>query len=297
MDTKKIGAFIAANRKQKGMTQVQLAEKLGVTGKTVSRWENGNYMPDLSLLIPLSQELEITLNELLSGEKIAMEQAGERAAETLADTVRYSGRQIKKNRRQTRTVLAGFMALMLILCAVVYVVYVRKIPGSEEVSIWLPIVFGTLAVGELVFAIYDVAQDWKLQDLPKQTEGVVTGLVRSHLFKNDVIGEVPGETLIGWGTAQGEQYWGGMLKMRIPPWFPCVKYQIGEKEYSRLTGEGTYRDVYDIGEKVTILYDEKKPGVIAVQGDRSLRTKAKMELLLAVICAVITIVSIILLVS
>ena len=69
MDTKKIGAFIAMNRKKKGYTQEQLAEKLGVTNKTISRWENGHYMPDLSLLEPLSKELDITLNELLAEKK------------------------------------------------------------------------------------------------------------------------------------------------------------------------------------------------------------------------------------
>ena len=73
MDTYKIGQFIAENRKKQNMTQVQLAEKLGVTGKTVSRWENGNYMPDLSLLQPLAKELGITLNELLRGEYIDTE--------------------------------------------------------------------------------------------------------------------------------------------------------------------------------------------------------------------------------
>ena len=66
MDSKKIGAFIAVNRKKKGLTQEQLGERLGVTNKTISRWENGNYMPDLSMLEPLSKELEITLNELLA---------------------------------------------------------------------------------------------------------------------------------------------------------------------------------------------------------------------------------------
>lgn len=70
MNLEKIGKFIALNRKNKGLTQEQLAEKLGVTNKTISRWETGKYMPDLSLLKPLSEELGITLNELLSGEKI-----------------------------------------------------------------------------------------------------------------------------------------------------------------------------------------------------------------------------------
>ena len=54
MDTLKIGKFIAKKRKEKNMTQEELARILGVTNKTVSRWENGNYMPDLSLLKPLS---------------------------------------------------------------------------------------------------------------------------------------------------------------------------------------------------------------------------------------------------
>ena len=70
MDVKKIGEFIAYNRKLKGLTQEELGKILGVTNKTISRWENGNYMPDLSLLKPLSDSLGVTLNELLSGEKI-----------------------------------------------------------------------------------------------------------------------------------------------------------------------------------------------------------------------------------
>ena len=70
MDTLKIGKFIASKRKEKNMTQEDLANILGVTNKTVSRWENGNYMPDLSLLKPLSEALGVSLNELLSGEEI-----------------------------------------------------------------------------------------------------------------------------------------------------------------------------------------------------------------------------------
>lgn len=69
MDTLKIGKFIAFKRKEKKMTQEDLASLLGVTNKTVSRWENGNYMPDLSLLKPLSEILGVSLNELLSGEE------------------------------------------------------------------------------------------------------------------------------------------------------------------------------------------------------------------------------------
>ena len=70
MDQIKIGKFILNCRKEKGITQEQLAEKLGVTSKSISRWENGNTMPDYSLLKDLCNELDINVNELLSGEKI-----------------------------------------------------------------------------------------------------------------------------------------------------------------------------------------------------------------------------------
>jgi len=70
MDQEKIGKFICAMRKQQGMTQEQLGERLGVTNKTVSRWETGKYMPDIDKLQELSAILGISINELLSGERI-----------------------------------------------------------------------------------------------------------------------------------------------------------------------------------------------------------------------------------
>ena len=83
MDIEKIGKFIAECRKKKGMTQEQLAEHLNVTNKTVSRWENGNYMPDISLLKPISEELGVTLNYLLSGEVVDQEQYQEKLEENI----------------------------------------------------------------------------------------------------------------------------------------------------------------------------------------------------------------------
>ncbi len=70
MDQEKIGKFICAKRKQRGLTQEQLGEKLGVTNKTVSRWETGKYMPDIDKLQELSAILGISINELLAGEQI-----------------------------------------------------------------------------------------------------------------------------------------------------------------------------------------------------------------------------------
>lgn len=74
MNQEKIGHFIASLRKEKGLTQAQLAEKLGVNNRTVSRWETGKNMPDYSILEPLTDELGITVNELIHGEKIIKEE-------------------------------------------------------------------------------------------------------------------------------------------------------------------------------------------------------------------------------
>lgn len=67
MDQKKIGAFIARRRKELNMTQKELAEKLNITDRAVSKWENGRSMPDLALLQPLSRMLKIDVNDLLNG--------------------------------------------------------------------------------------------------------------------------------------------------------------------------------------------------------------------------------------
>ena len=73
MNQIKVGKFIAECRKQKNLTQMQLAEKLGITDKAISKWERGIAMPDTSIMLELCEILGISVNELLSGEKISME--------------------------------------------------------------------------------------------------------------------------------------------------------------------------------------------------------------------------------
>ena len=99
MDQIKIGKFIAELRKTKNMTQQQLGEKIGVSSKTISKWETGKGMPDLSSLKPLSDCLEISINELLSGEKIEEEKYADKLEENIINTIEYSDKQVnnKKN--------------------------------------------------------------------------------------------------------------------------------------------------------------------------------------------------------
>ncbi len=70
MEQEKVGRFIAALRRERGMTQEEMGERLGVTNKTVSRWETGKYMPDVDKLLELSGLLGVSVNELLSGERL-----------------------------------------------------------------------------------------------------------------------------------------------------------------------------------------------------------------------------------
>ena len=74
MDQIKIGKFIAECRKKNNLTQMQLAEKLNITDRAISKWENGKSMPDSSIMLELCNELKISVNELLSGEMIEMKE-------------------------------------------------------------------------------------------------------------------------------------------------------------------------------------------------------------------------------
>ena len=85
MDQMKIGKFIAEQRKNNGLTQSQLAEKLFVTDRAVSKWECGKSMPDSSIMLQLCEVLKITVNELLTGEKIDMEKYNEQAEVNLIE--------------------------------------------------------------------------------------------------------------------------------------------------------------------------------------------------------------------
>ena len=85
MDQIKIGKFIAECRKKNNLTQLQLAEKLNITDRAISKWENGKAMPDSSIMLDLCNELKISVNELLNGEMISVENKNEKQEQLLFD--------------------------------------------------------------------------------------------------------------------------------------------------------------------------------------------------------------------
>jgi len=96
MNQEKIGKFITKCRKEKKMTQSELAEKLGVTDKSVGNWENGRNMPDLSLFKPLCDILGITINDLMSGERISKDKYQEKFEENIVNTIDYSTKKMNR---------------------------------------------------------------------------------------------------------------------------------------------------------------------------------------------------------
>lgn len=112
MDQIKIGGFIAEERKRKGYTQKIFSEKLGISDKTISKWERGNGFPEVSLLIPLCSELDITVNELLSGERVSEEQYRKKAEENMVNLVKEAQENKKK------IILSVMVGILTILAAV-----------------------------------------------------------------------------------------------------------------------------------------------------------------------------------
>ena len=107
MDQIKVGKFIAECRKAVGLTQMQLSEKLGITDKAISKWERGIAMPDSSIMLELCGILGISVNELLSGEKISMENNSQKNEELLLEMA-------KELEKKNKTIWSSMWAIMIV---------------------------------------------------------------------------------------------------------------------------------------------------------------------------------------
>ncbi len=136
MDQEKIGKFIAVLRKEKKLTQEQLAEKIGITDRAISKWENGRGMPDLSLIKPLCDELGITINELLSGERLNKENYQENLEENIIKTINYSDKKIKN----TTKIFKFIIVLIILLFAIIITLFCIDISKMRNNQ---PVLFST----------------------------------------------------------------------------------------------------------------------------------------------------------
>ena len=115
MNQEKIGKFIAKCRKDRNITQEQLAEKLGVTNKSVSRWENGVNMPDYSILKELCNILDIDVNEFLSGEKLRKNEIQSHSIENL-DLILKEYYKMKKQRNIFKYISICVVSISILIC-------------------------------------------------------------------------------------------------------------------------------------------------------------------------------------
>ena len=143
MDQIRSGRLIAEERKKKGYTQRQLAEKLNISDKTISKWECGNGFPEVSLLLPLCDELGITVNDLLSGEIVPWEDYQKKAENNMVEMIR----EREANKKQfTLTLLLGgvslaaFLTLLIVVC-----VYTDVIPLTVKLIL--------LAIACVIFTV------------------------------------------------------------------------------------------------------------------------------------------------
>ena len=120
MDQEKIGKFIAACRKTENMTQQELAEKLGVSDRTVGNWENGRNMPDLSLFKPLCNELNISLNDLMSGEKVKEREYQEKLEENIINTIDYTNKKIENRNHFIGLIFITFGILIALTAVAIF---------------------------------------------------------------------------------------------------------------------------------------------------------------------------------
>lgn len=124
MEQVKIGKFIANKRKEQGLTQLQLAEKLGITDRAVSKWETGKSLPDASLMPELCKLLKITINDLLCGEVVSVENYNEKAEKALLEMVKKEEMQNKKLMMYENVI--GFGSTLSFLIQVLVAVFFVK---------------------------------------------------------------------------------------------------------------------------------------------------------------------------
>ena len=140
MDQIKIGSFIAELRKEKNMTQRILAEKLGVTDRAISKWENGRGLPDVSLMKPLCEILDINVTELLNGERVKETDTSDKTEETVYEVLSDREIQIKNTERVKKKYIAmRAVTIVLIVVGITLSVMIFSGLRGEGYSIYTAI--------------------------------------------------------------------------------------------------------------------------------------------------------------
>ena len=146
MDQIKIGKFIAECRKNNNLTQMQLAEKLNITDRAISKWENGKGMPDSSIMLDLCNELKISVNELLSGEVLEMNGYNAKLEQNLIEMVKQKEQSDKKMLRLE--IVVGYISSITFLILIFVASYI-------EMQNWIKILLITFGIITFAIGMYN----------------------------------------------------------------------------------------------------------------------------------------------
>ncbi len=171
MDQIKIGTFLKLLRKEKNLTQEQLAEQLGVSNRTVSRWENGNNMPDISLLSEIAEFYDVSIPELIYGERKSenMREEAKEVAETMSDYAKAEKETLVKSIRNMS--LIGLIALIIYMVLGRTSVYDRNnlfryVYGISEALIYVTVLMFPLYTTGLLSKIRIRTTNSKFKNIP-----------------------------------------------------------------------------------------------------------------------------------
>ena len=182
MDQSKIGAFLKELRKEKGITQEQMADKLGVSGRTISRWETGNNMPDISLLVEIAEFFDVSIPEIIKGERKSenMREEVKEVAETMSDYANAEKARLLKSMRNIS--INGFIALLIYLVLGETGAYDRNmlfrcIYGISEVLIYVTVLMFPMYTTGLLSKIRIRSTNPKFSSIPGPVLKVMSFIV------------------------------------------------------------------------------------------------------------------------
>ena len=141
MDQNKTGKFISQMRRTQNLTQRQLADQLAISDKTVSKWECSKGLPEVSLMLPLCEILQITVNDLLSGEKVAEGEYQKKAEENMMDLIRENA---ENKEHMTLSIICGVITVIAV-CALVMLASYLELPVAVRILLLVSAVLTAIA--------------------------------------------------------------------------------------------------------------------------------------------------------
>lgn len=182
VDQKKIGSFLKELRKEKGITQEEFAEKLNISGRTVSRWETGVNMPDISLLVEIAEFFDVSIPEIINGERKSetMNEEVKEVADKLSDYANAEKETIIKNIRiysiMGTTALVVYSILELSGVVLQNAIF-QKIAVCCEILAMVTVLMIMIHTSGLIYKIQKRKRNDTIRKLPKVVQMIIAAIV------------------------------------------------------------------------------------------------------------------------